>query len=94
MRRQLSRVKPEEYLNELRKQARAALDPDASTVTEELKALDWQLSELARALTDFERSRGSDPHAIDRARRYLDCAAQRSHRAQLIAQGVRVPKAT
>lgn len=92
--RHLSRVKPEDYLRELRQQARTALDPDASTVAEELKALDWQLSELARVLTDIENSRGSDPHAVARARRFLDTAAQRSHRAQQIARGLRVPKAT
>lgn len=69
-------------------------DPNLSTVGEELKALDWQLSELARTLTDVAGCDGSSrDYAIKRARRHLDTAIQRSFRAQQIAQGLKVPKA-
>lgn len=78
----------------MKKAAQAALDPERSSVEEELKALDWQLGEIARLLGDIERFKGDDGHSIKQARRHLDTALQRSHRAQQIARSIRVTKAS
>jgi hypothetical protein len=87
-------VRPESFILQMRKSAQAALDPERSSVEEELKALDWQLAEIARLLGDIERFKGDDGYSIKQARRHLDTALQRSHRAQQIARGIRVTKAT
>lgn len=71
-------------------------DPHRSTVSEELDAMDWQHRELARLLSEIERS----PHPsfredqINEARRRLNTLVQRVFRAKQIARGLRVPKAT
>ncbi|ELG7182301.1 TPA: hypothetical protein ACP3ZG_004803 [Pseudomonas aeruginosa] len=70
-------------------------DPNRSTILEELDAMDWQFSQLARLLTEIEKT----PDAYGRdisvreARRRLDTLLQRSYRANQIARGLRVPKA-
>lgn len=87
-------VRPESFILQMRKAAQAAIDPERSSVEEELKALDWQLAEIARLLGDIERFKGDDGHSIKQARRHLNSALQRSHRAQQIAHGIRVTKAT
>lgn len=80
-------------MSRVREQAERMSDPDRSTVEEELKALDWQLSEIARCLSEIESgNRAGGDHAIKRARRHLDTALQRSHRAKQISIGIRVPK--
>lgn len=84
----------ERFIDQIRRQAQATLDPNRSTVEEELQALDWQLRNVALILRDIERSKGVDPIALNRAVEHLDTAVQRSHRAQQIAKGLRVTKAT
>lgn len=70
-------------------------DKNRSSVCEEIDAMDWQFSELARLLTELEKQ----PDACGRgymakeARRRLDTLVQRAFRAKQIARGLRVPKA-
>lgn len=70
-------------------------DPNRSTIHEELDAMDWQFSQLARLLTEIEGA--PDAHgrgcSLREARRRLDTLLQRSYRANQIARGLRVPKA-
>lgn len=70
-------------------------DPNRSTIIEELDAMDWQFSQLARLLTEIEGT--PDAHgrgcSVREARRRLDTLLQRSYRAKQVARGLRVPKA-
>lgn len=70
-------------------------DPNRSSVIDEIDAMDWQFSEMARLLTDIERY--PDPSAragaVKEARRRLDTLVQRAYRAKQVARGLRVPKA-
>lgn len=71
-------------------------DPSRSTVLDELDAMGWQFSQLARLITEIERAQDASERgfAAREARRRLDTLVQRSHRANQIARGLRVPKAT
>ena len=70
-------------------------DKERSTVEDELNALDFQLGEIAKQLSNIEEWDDSGrAHAIKTARRALDTAAQRSYRAKQIAQGLKVNKPT
>jgi hypothetical protein len=66
-----------------------------SSVVEEVDAMDWQFSELARLITDLE----TQPSASSRAcmakvaRRHLDTLVQRAFRAKQVAGGLLVHKA-
>lgn len=57
--------------------------------------MDWQVCELAKLLTEVERSSDETGRAfaVGQARRRLDALLQRSYRAQQIARGLRVPRA-
>lgn len=57
--------------------------------------MDWQVCELAKLLTEVERSSDETGRAFaaGQARRRLDALLQRSYRAQQIARGLRVPRA-
>jgi len=70
-------------------------DPNRSTILEELDAMDWQFSQLARLLTEIEGTPDAHGRAcsVREARRRLDTLLQRSYRANQIARGLRVPKA-
>lgn len=70
-------------------------DPNRATISEELEALDWQVCELARLLTEVEQSRDETgkAYAVEQARRHLNALLQRSYRAQQIARGLKVPRA-
>lgn len=71
-------------------------EPNYSTVVDELNALDWQLSEIGRSLNSIEMRKDATGREseIRMARHRLNTAVQRSHRAQQIASGLRVPKST
>lgn len=84
----------DQFMKDMRVKAESISDPDRSTVEEELDALDWQLCEIARTLTEAESANHTvREYAIKAARRHLDTAIQRSHRAKQIAKGLKVPKA-
>lgn len=85
----------DEMMAQLRAQAAENLDPDRSTVPDEIDAMDWQFSQLARLITDLEnyQDKGARGYAARSARRHLDTLVQRAFRAKLIAQGQRVTKA-
>lgn len=57
--------------------------------------MDWQVSELSKLLTELEQLSDESGKAIvvKQARRRLNLLLQRSHRAQQIARGLRVPRA-
>lgn len=70
-------------------------DPDRSTVVDEVDAMDWDFSELAKLLTQLEEqpSLSSRQFIVKEARRRLDTLVQRAYRAKQIARGLRVTKA-
>lgn len=70
-------------------------DENRSSVGEEIDAMDWQFSQLARLLTDLEKQpdASSREYIAKEARRRLDTLVQRAYRAKQIARGLRVPKA-
>ncbi|UDM18872.1 hypothetical protein [Vogesella sp. XCS3] len=84
----------DELMAQYRDQAAKELDPNRSTVAEEIDAMDWQLSELARLITDLERQtdRTAREFMANSARRHLDTLVQRVYRAKLISLGQRVTK--
>lgn len=85
----------DQFMAQFRDQAAKALDPDRSTVAEEVDAMDWSLSELARLITDLECLDDSTAREFTAksARRHLNNVCQRAYRAKLIASGQRVTKA-
>lgn len=84
----------ERIITKIREDAQKVLDPDRSTIKEELDALDWQLSEIARHLSDMEKfNDAGKEYAIAQARRCLNTSIQRSYRAKQLADGLRVLKA-
>lgn len=44
----------DQFMKDMRVKAESISDPDRSTIEEELDALDWQLREIARTLTEVE----------------------------------------
>lgn len=86
----------DELMVQYRDQAARMLDPNRSTVAEEIDAMDWQFSELARLITDLEKQpdKTAREFAAKMARRHLDTLLQRAYRAKLIAQGQRITKST
>lgn len=70
-------------------------DPNRSTILDELDAMDWQFSQLARLLTEIEGTPDAAARgcSLREARRRLDTLVQRTYRANQIARGLRVPKA-
>lgn len=86
----------DEVMAQFRAQAAKALDPDRSTVAEEIDAMEWQFSELARLITDLERLSCSTAResAAKMARRRLNTLVQRADRAKQISLGQRVTKQT
>lgn len=84
-----------QLMAKIRLQAQKALDPDLSTIKDELSALDWQLSEIARILHEVAKCRDETGRVglIASARRCLDRAVQRSYRATQLHEGLRVFKA-
>lgn len=85
----------EELMAQYRDQAFKVLDPNRSTVAEELDAMEWQFSELARLITDLERQadRTAREFMAESARRHLNTIVQRAYRAKLVSLGQRVTKA-
>lgn len=71
------------------------VDPNRSSVDEELKTFDWHVSQMALILSSIENCKDDTGRQseIARMRRRLDAVAQRSYRAQQIASGLHVPKA-
>lgn len=86
----------DELMAQYRDQAIKALDPNRSTVAEEIDAMDWQFSELARLITAIEKQsdKTAREFAAKTARRHLETLVQRAYRAKLIAQGKRITKST
>jgi hypothetical protein len=86
----------DEMMARLRTLAGDAPDPTCSTVGEEIDAMDWQFSELARRITELEsyQDETAREYAAKAARRHLDVLVQRAYRAKLIAQGQHVAKPT
>lgn len=81
----------DQFMKDMRVKAESISDPDRSTIEEELDALDWQLREIARTLTEAESPNQTvREYAIKAIRRHLDTAIQRSYRAKQIAKGLRV----
>jgi len=71
------------------------IDHTLSSVTEELDAFDYQLSQISIELSNIEQfDNAGRGHAIKNARRALETALQRSYRAKQIARGISVNKAT
>ena len=70
------------------------VESDRSTVSEELDALDWSLQQIAERLSLIEGFSTPDGgYAVESARRYLNDALQRSHRAKQVSRGLKVYKA-
>lgn len=84
----------EQMMAQFRDMAAKAADPNCSSVTEELDAMEWQFSELARQLTEIDASTNATvrQYGVEGARRCLGTLVQRAYRAKLIAQGHRVTK--
>lgn len=82
------------FISQLRDQVAKALDPNRSSVADEIDAMDWQFSELARLITDLENQSDKSLREITAksARYRLDVILQRAYRAKIISQGQRVTK--
>ncbi|WP_219096288.1 hypothetical protein [Pseudomonas sp. UMAB-40] len=70
------------------------LDKTRSTVGEEIDAMDWEFSNLARLLTELETQPDESTRTFiaKEARRRLDRLVQRAYRAKQITCGLKVTK--
>lgn len=82
------------FITQLRDQVAKALDPNRSSVADEIDAMDWHFSELARLITDLvaQQDKALREVTADTARYRLNIIFQRAYRAKLISQGQRVTK--
>lgn len=84
----------EELMAQYRDQATKLLDPHRSTIVDEIDAMDWLFSELARLISELEdcMDRPAREYRAKVAKRHLDALVLRANRAKLISLGQRVTK--
>jgi hypothetical protein len=71
-------------------------DGDRSTVGEEVEAMDWEISNIFRLLSELEKqpNESSRGFMVAEAKRRLNKVTARAYRAEQLSRGLRVTKVT